>query len=214
MLHSGFWAPSTTRDVLDFLFDSQNRFRSYAHLKSHFSMLDLPSPELLPTEALSPSTPNLSLDNSMTARLLSPLQLLTPMSPSPASTKSHSETRFPLGVKSVNSQQASTKSRDHREEQNDGTLSPFTALPPKLGMRVRGVRSMVATAVTAPARKSVDTTFLGTDAVTQRRKKQFDAARRKLEGVGYAAEQRSDSDSEYTGVLEAKGEASTRRFSR
>jgi uncharacterized protein (DUF2345 family) len=73
-----------------------------------------------------------------------------------------------------------------------------------------------SSAFAGPARKSVDVTFLNAGAVTQRRKKQFDAARRKLEGVGHATEQRSesDSDSENTGVLEAKGEAPAQRFSR
>lgn len=162
-------------------------------------MLELPSPEVLPTEALSPATPNLSSDGSATSRPRNVLNILSPPSPSPVVLK---KTRMPLGLKSGN------RPLVHVDvgKENDA-LSPFTALPPKLGNRMRGLRSKVVSAV--------DLDFLSSSAVTKRRKDQFDAARRKLEGTGAAAEQRSDSESDITGVLEAKGEgAGLHQFSK
>lgn len=111
-----------------------------------------------------------------------------------------------LGPKPVNRQLALTKSTSSPSKAPNDALSPFTALPPKLGFgsKLRGLRAKMS------PKKTVDTTFLGTEkgAVSKRRKEQFDAARRRLEGTGLASEQRSDDESDVTGVLEAEGTGS------
>lgn len=77
-------------------------------------------------------------------------------------------------------------------------MSPFTALPPKLGLKLRRLK-----ASGSPTKKKVDVSFLGTTA-SQRRKDQFDAARRKLEGVGAAEEQRSDDEESDDGFKDSE----------
>jgi len=113
--------------------------------------------------------------------------------------------RKPLGAKAVNRQVAElSKSTSSPSKQPKEDLSPFTALPPRLSSKLRGLRG--AKAVPDESPKKVDTGFLG-DNATRRRQGQFNAAMRKLEGVGVPAEQRSDEETDDTGVLEAKGEA-------
>lgn len=58
----------------------------------------------------------------------------------------------------------------------------------------------------AQQQRNVDTAFLGKSA-SKRRKAQFDAARRRLEGVGAPSEQRSDSDDEDTTAEHARSKA-------
>jgi hypothetical protein len=134
---------------------------------------------------------------------------VSPPSPSPVPAR---KIRMPLGAKPVNRQLVLTKSTSSPKKEE--SLSPFTALPPKVGFKMRGLRSKLA----APSPvKTVDVGFLGCGKpVTMRRKDQFDAARRKLEGVGSVEEQRSEgeSESENSGVLEAKGEGGSMGFAR
>lgn len=105
--------------------------------------------------------------------------------------------RLPLAAKPVNPQLALTKSTS--SSRKGDALSPFTALPPKLGLKLRRLRARLS------PKKHVDLAFLGPTA-SDRRKEQFDAARRKLEGRGMPGEQRSDEESDED-TLESIGEA-------
>lgn len=209
-LPAGFKRPTTTHDILHFLFDSQNRFHSRVHHGSATPLPNLPSPAVYPHHAVSPPTPNVSSDGSHSKDPEEPPVEVSPPSPSPIPVK---KIRMPLGAKPVNRQLVLTKSTSSLKKQ-EPALSPFTALPPKLGLRLR---SKLAAATTSP-KKMVDVGFLEgkSKPVTRRRKDQFDAARRKLEGLGAADEQRSDgeSESENSGVIEAKGEGSVMGFAR
>lgn len=105
--------------------------------------------------------------------------------------------RIPLAGKPVNQQVVLTKSTSSPRKED--ALSPFTALPPKLGLKLRGIRARLS------PKKHVDLAFLGPTA-SDRRKEQFDAARRKLEGRGMPGEQRSDGESDED-TFESTGEA-------
>lgn len=98
---------------------------------------------------------------------------------------------------SILSQSTSSPSKQPKDER-----SPFTALPPRLSAKLRGARDKLS----SKSPKRVDIGFLG-DNATKRRQGQFNAAMRRLEGIGAPAEQRSDSETDDTGVLEACGEA-------
>lgn len=192
-------APSNSRDILHFLFASQNRYRS--ELASRAALFDLPSPELFPTEAASPPTPFLSPGASSNEEENHVANIsVSPPSPSPAPAR---QIRVPFGEKKVNQQLVLTKSTSSPRKED--VLSPFTALPPKLGLKLRGIRAKLS------PKKTVDVGFLGPTA-TRRRKDQFNAAMRKLEGTGDPEEQRSDEESDETdnsGVLEGSGEGTT-----
>jgi hypothetical protein len=117
---------------------------------------------------------------------------------------------MPLGAKPVNRQLVLSKSTSSPTKEHENAPSPFTALPPKLGLKMR-IRAKMS-----PKKKTVDVGFLGTTVVTKRRKDQFDAARRKLEGTGTPEEQISDgeSDGDNSGILEASGEGGLFSFAR
>lgn len=203
-----FRPPTTTHDILQYLFDSQNRFHSRAYHPVTASLVGYPSPDVYPSHAMSPPTPMVSSDGSNSKEPPGVPTEVSPPSPSPIPPR---KIRMPLGAKPVNRQLVLTKSTSSPKK--DESLSPFTALPPKLGFKMRGLRSKLA----ASPVKAVDVGFLGGGKpVTKRRKDQFDAARRKLEGVGSVEEQRSEgeSESENSGVLEAKGEGGSIGFAR
>ncbi|GAA5883158.1 hypothetical protein JCM16303_006118 [Sporobolomyces ruberrimus] len=206
---AAFDAPKTYHAILNFLFSSQNRFPNPPHLSRLSSFV--------PVAFADPPTPPSPVSPVSPIRIPSPLQhstdfylASTPPSPEaqpsiptpqldevPLKSSTTQPLRKVLGNKSVNT----ALSRSTSEPIKEDALSPFTALPPRLGSKLRGIR-----AKTSPVKKKVDTTFLG-DAASRRRQAQFNAAARRLEGTGFPSEQRSDEDTDDTGVLEAKGEA-------
>lgn len=182
--------PRTYHAILEFIFYSQTRFPSPPHLVRLSSWVPLAFDD--------PPTPP------------SPIRIPPPIVDSPAevvdvvlASRAAPVRRKPLVVKSGNrvaelSQSTSSPSKRPKED-----LSPFTALPPRLSSKLRGVRGKP---LPTKSPKKVDTAFLG-DNATRRRQGQFNAAMRRLEGVGVPTEQRSDEETDDTGVLEAKGEA-------
>ncbi|KAK4047094.1 hypothetical protein OIV83_005657 [Microbotryomycetes sp. JL201] len=183
-----FLIPTRVRDILLFILDSQTRFRSCVPPRPHASsILGLRSPPIYPDHALSPATPFVS-DTSMQTDYA---VIDKPVSPVRYSKPSKPVNRRILATNSINASE-STKG-----------FSPFTALPPKLSIRkklrssslVLVDNSVPRKTVSPSKRKSgVDTSFLGDSVVSKRRKDQFDAARRKLDGVGTASEQQSEED--------------------
>ncbi|BGP27026.1 hypothetical protein JCM10295v2_005988 [Rhodotorula toruloides] len=185
-----FILPRTYHAILEFLFFSQSRWPSPPHL--------LRMTSFVPPAYDDPPTPP------------SPIVIPPPIVDSPAApqevvlvSNARPVRRKVLGDKPINQQVAllsrstSSPSKHPKDEQ-----SPFTALPPRLSAKLRGARGKLNSKIL----KRVDTGFLGENA-TKRRQRQFNAAMRRLEGVGAPAEQRSDSETDDTGVLEAHGEA-------
>ncbi|CDR35813.1 RHTO0S01e07668g1_1 [Rhodotorula toruloides] len=185
-----FILPRTYHAILEFLFFSQSRWPSPPHL--------LRMTSFVPPAYDDPPTPP------------SPIVIPPPIVDSPPASqevvlvsKARPVRRKVLSEKPVNQQVAllsrstSSPSKKPKDEQ-----SPFTALPPRLSAKLRGAR----TKLSSKSPKRVDTGFLG-DNATRRRQGQFNAAMRRLEGIGAPAEQRSDSETDDTGVLEAQGEA-------
>lgn len=204
-LHAGFNAPKGWHDILQFLFDSQNRFcaapppSSYLPTTRAFYLHDnatsaFPEAELVPLDFSDAPSPSPERGSPPGADVS-----LSPPSPTRVAT------RRPLGAKLLNRQLVLTQSSS--SPRNEDALSPFTALPPKLTGKLRGLRARLSP---SPKKKTVDVAFLGSAAkTTRRRKTQWDAARRRLEGVGDPDEQMSGDESdttEDTGVLEAAGE--------
>ena len=204
-------------DILQFLLSSQSRFRS-----SFIAMTgEIPiQPSSLPGSPTSPrqlrqrvkaaSSPALSSPASPPRRAA--LALSPPPSPTPLPSKMVLRPRVPLAPKAalVNravqqlSQSTSSPSKAPVDE-----LSPFTALPPKLGLRNR-LRAKLTSPVKKKAgglgggKMDVERLGMGTGTVISvRRAGQFDASLRKLEGTGAAGEQRSDEED--TGVIELEG---------
>ncbi|GAA5995655.1 uncharacterized protein JCM10292_005305 [Rhodotorula paludigena] len=195
-----FLLPRTYHAILEFLFYSQNRFPSPAHL--HMDSL-IPSAFDDPPTPPSPiRIPSPIVDSPIEYEHAEP-EAIAPFVVPAKPLKAATVPRKTLGPKSVNrmaaalSQSASSSVQPHKED------SPFTALPPRLSSKWRGMRGKV---VSKSPKKVVDTGFLG-DSATTRRQGQFNAAMRRLEGVGAPSEQRSDEETDDTGVLEAKGEA-------
>jgi hypothetical protein len=185
-----FILPRTYHAILEFLFFSQSRWPSPPHL--------LRMTSFVPPAYDDPPTPP------------SPIVIPPPIVDSPPApqnvvlvSKARPVRRKVLSEKPVNQQVAllsrstSSPSKKPKDEQ-----SPFTALPPRLSAKLRGARGKLS----SESPKRVDTGFLG-DNATKRRQGQFNAAMRRLEGIGAPAEQRSDSETDDTGVLEAQGEA-------
>ncbi|BGP34707.1 hypothetical protein JCM10296v2_006529 [Rhodotorula toruloides] len=185
-----FVLPRTYHAILEFLFFSQSRWPSPPHL--------LRMTSFVPPAYDDPPTPP------------SPIVIPPPIVDSPPApqevvlvSKARPVRRKVLSEKPVNQQVAllsrstSSPSKKPKDEQ-----SPFTALPPRLSAKLRGARGKLS----SKSPKRVDTGFLG-DNATKRRQGQFNAAMRRLEGIGAPAEQRSDSETDDTGVLEAHGEA-------
>ncbi|GAA5944875.1 uncharacterized protein JCM15063_003024 [Sporobolomyces koalae] len=191
-----FDAPKTYRAILDFLFASQNRFPGLGHLAPFAptepqrsspppSPLDLPSPHRDgPVTSLAPHQPD------------KPSSTVVSVSVKPVATQ---PLRRVLATKSANAIMTTSTSTYAKPSM----LSPFTALPPRLGSNLRFHRDQVDR---DPILKKVDTAFVRGNA-SQRRQEQWNAAARKLEGTGFPCEQRSDDDTDDTGLLEAKGEA-------
>ncbi|GAA6052146.1 hypothetical protein JCM3770_001242 [Rhodotorula araucariae] len=193
--------PRTYHAVLEFLFYSQTRFPSSPHFLRMESLVSL-AYDVPPTPPSPIRIPPPLIDSPLDVRDLLPS---TPPSPEKIlSLKSGPARRKPLAAKPLNqqvtglSQSTSSSSRQPKED-----LSPFTALPPRISSKLRGLRARV---VSGSPKKVVDTAFLG-EKTTKRRQGQFNAAMRRLEGVGAPTEQRSDDETDDTGVLEAKGEA-------
>ncbi|GAA5912028.1 uncharacterized protein JCM6883_007084 [Sporobolomyces salmoneus] len=203
-----FDAPKTYRSILDFLLSSRNLFPSPPHLARLSSYV--------PLAFADPPTPPSPISPTSPIRIPSPLHdstgsFLASTPPSPPSmsyvapepqiskpVQPVEPLRRILGNKSVNVALSSSTSAPKEFD----VLSPFTALPPRIGSKLPGLKGS-----TSPAKKKkVDTSFLG-DATSRRRQAQFNAAARRLEGTGFPEEQRSDDDTDDTGVLEAKGEA-------
>ncbi|GAA5900397.1 hypothetical protein JCM8208_005350 [Rhodotorula glutinis] len=184
--------PRTYHAILEFIFYSQTRFPSPPHLARLSSWVPLAFDD--------PPTPP------------SPIRIPPPIVDSPPgvvdvvlTTRAAPVRRKPLAAKPLNRQVAElSRSTSSPSKQPKEDLSPFTALPPRLSSKLRGLRGGKAAPIESP--KRVDTGFLG-DNATRRRQGQFNAAMRKLEGVGVPMEQRSDEETDDTGVLEAKGEA-------
>ncbi|GAA5920811.1 hypothetical protein JCM3775_003962 [Rhodotorula graminis] len=184
--------PRTYHAILEFIFYSQTRFPSPPHLVRLSSWVPLAFDD--------PPTPP------------SPVRIPPPIVDSPPdavdvvlTTRAAPVRRKPLAAKPLNRQVAElSRSTSSPSKKPKEDLSPFTALPPRLSSKLRSLRGGQP-APTENAKK-VDTGFLG-DNATRRRQGQFNAAMRKLEGVGAPAEQRSDEETDDTGVLEAKGEA-------
>ncbi|GAA5928875.1 hypothetical protein JCM1841_001281 [Sporobolomyces salmonicolor] len=201
---ASFDAPKTYFAILDFLFASQNRYPTPPHLIRLTSFVPLAFADpptslspIAPVEIPAPivDSPDLVIADMLTATPPSPEPLpLPPRKPAPCM-------RRPLAAKPVNPQVAALSWSTSSPKKEDA-LSPFTALPPRLGARLRGIRAKIS----PTKKKLVDTHFLG-DSATRRRQSQFNAAMRMLEGTGKPEEQRSDEDTDDTGVLEAKGEA-------
>lgn len=196
-----FLLPRTYHAILEFLFYSQNRFPSPAHLLRMDSFI--PSAFDDPPTPPSPiRIPSPIVDSPIEYEHAEP-EAIAPVVVPAKPLKAATVPRKTLGPKSVNrmvaalSQSASSSVQPHKED------SPFTALPPRLSSKWRGMRGKVAS---KSPKKVVDTGFLG-DSATTRRQGQFNAAMRRLEGVGAPSEQRSDEETDDTGVLEAKGEA-------
>ncbi|BGP50980.1 hypothetical protein JCM10450v2_006906 [Rhodotorula kratochvilovae] len=185
--------PRTYHAILEFIFYSQTRFPSPPHLLRMTSFVPLayddpptpPSPIRIPPPIIDSPLAMIDLVSS------------TPPSPEPVR-------RRPLAAKPLNRQVAElSQSTSSPSKQPKEDLSPFTALPPRLSSKLRGLRAKMGS---KSPKKAVDTAFLGEKA-TKRRQGQFEAAMRRLEGVGLPTEQRSDEETDDTGVLEAKGEA-------
>ncbi|BGP02805.1 Proteophosphoglycan ppg4 [Rhodotorula toruloides ATCC 204091] len=185
-----FILPRTYHAILEFLFFSQSRWPSPPHL--------LRMTSFVPPAYDDPPTPP------------SPIVIPPPIvdfPPAPQEvvlvSKARPVRRKVLSEKPINQQVAllsrstSSPSKKPKDQQ-----SPFTALPPRLSAKLRGARGKLS----SKSSKRVDTGFLGDNATT-RRQGQFNAAMRRLEGIGAPAEQRSDSETDDTGVLEAHGEA-------
>ncbi|GAA5911075.1 hypothetical protein JCM5296_002453 [Sporobolomyces johnsonii] len=201
---ASFDAPKTYFAILDFLFASQNRYPTPPHLIRLTSFVPLAYAD--PPTSLSPiapieipppivDSPDLIITDMLTSTPPSP----EPLPPSPS--KPVPCARRALAAKPANLQVAALSWSTSSPKKED-VLSPFTALPPRLGARLRGIRAKIS----PTKKKLVDTNFLG-DGATRRRQGQFNAAMRMLEGTGKPDEQRSDDDTDDTGVLEAKGEA-------
>ncbi|GAA5866225.1 hypothetical protein JCM8547_007209 [Rhodosporidiobolus lusitaniae] len=201
---SRFDAPRTYHAILEFLFYSQNRFPSPPHLirLGSFVPLAFDDPPTPPTPPSPVRIPSPIVDSSFETR---DLAVLVSASPSPPRRKPAPPARRPLAAKPVNKQiSALSQSTSSPSKAPKDDLSPFTALPPRLGSKLRAVRAKMESK--SPKKKVVDTSFFGSK-VSTRRQEQLDAAMRRLEGTGKPSEQRSDSESDFTGVLEAAGEA-------
>ncbi|GAA6023908.1 hypothetical protein JCM11491_002690 [Sporobolomyces phaffii] len=254
-----FDAPKSFRAILEFLFSSHARFPPPPPRPRHVVQLDrgVPlacvGPPLTPPSPLSPVAP---------IKIPSPLRESTsswtfPADPLPATIACADDASPPrrpkvaaravlgrkvLGDKSVNvvgvadrAQPPSAIASSTKVAGGDNdALSPFTALPPRLGANLRAASGRGRFSARSSAgsfdggieqqqkKKVVDVRFLG-DAVSHRRQVQFNAAARRLEGTGRPSEQRSDDDDttgDHTGallrvvvpgrsrgVLEADGEA-------
>lgn len=160
--------------ILDFIFDSQRRFRSRF--------------------ATSPPQPT-PVSRSSFLRP-SPLPDV-PVDVSPSPTPVAPFARPILGSKSNNVKHPVFAQLQAKPLEP----SPFTALPPKLATRFKNLRAkpsnLKALIVESPSpkKKTVDVEFLGgKSGVSKRRMEQFDAARMKLEGNVTPIEQRQRSD--------------------
>ncbi|GAA6021266.1 hypothetical protein JCM10207_002596 [Rhodosporidiobolus poonsookiae] len=214
-----FNAPRTYHAILEFLFYSQNRFPSPPHLVRLPSFVppafdDLPTPPS-PVRIPSPIVDS-SFETDTRGLFLSTTE--TPPSPEPPSPPPPQQRGFrkPLAPKALNKQVEAlsrSTSSDHGpvKPAKEG-LSPFTALPPRLGSKLRKLSATSATSASSYAKASVSPPrpLLGLGGQARasiRRQEQLEAAMRRLEGTGRPGEQRSDSESDFTGVLEASGEA-------
>ncbi|KAL8283921.1 hypothetical protein RQP46_005353 [Phenoliferia psychrophenolica] len=221
-----FDIPKNWHEMLQFLFDSQNRFVSIVPVAppsttrafylspddSQHSISRFASQEFLPLDfPSSPPTPDLSPNLTPSPDDESIPSPPSPPSPTPAPVPVPKR-RLPLGAKPLNRQLVLAQSTSSPSKAPSDALSPFTALPPKLTGKLRGLRAKLSP---SPKKKTVDTAFLGEGVeakMMRRRKTEWDASLRKLEGVGHAREQRSDDESDQTGVVEAAGEGAFRSF--
>ncbi|KAM0751245.1 hypothetical protein T439DRAFT_347790 [Meredithblackwellia eburnea MCA 4105] len=225
-----FVVPSDYIGILDFLLDSQHRFKSAKDAKaSHapsthpfyydqYATSIYPEPDSFPVDPTTPPTPPLLPDTISNDDEFSPAELtsLSPPSeqaqvqPHPVSLISH---RRPLGEKPVNRKIAAlADSTSNPRKEEEEVLSPFTALPPKISGKLRGLKAKLGSSPSPNKKKkkknTVDVTFLGAAKPTKRRQTQWDVSLSRLEGEGDPAEQRSDDEStcDLTGVLEGSGE--------
>ncbi|GAA5838012.1 hypothetical protein JCM11251_006823 [Rhodosporidiobolus azoricus] len=211
-----FNAPRTYHAKLEFLFYSQSRWPSPPHLL-RFNSFVPPLYDDPPTPPSPIRIPSPIVDSSFETDWR---DLILSRSPSPAPPPRRRPAPPPrrvLGEKLINQQVAalsSSTSSPSKAPKKDH--SPFTALPPRLGSKLRAVRAKMSSSSaasglelsTSPKPKKVDTSFLGSR-VSSRRQEQLEAAMRRLEGTGKPSEQRSDgeSTSDFTAVLEAVLEA-------
>ncbi|GAA5886544.1 hypothetical protein JCM6882_001682 [Rhodosporidiobolus microsporus] len=194
-----FNAPRTYHAILEFLFYSQNRWPSPPHL-IRFNSFVPPAFDDPPTPPSPIRIPSPIVDSSFETT-----GLVFSQPPSPPPAKPAPPTRRVLAPKAANKQVvALSRSTSSPSKAPKEDHSPFTALPPRLGSKLRAVRAKMASK--SPKKAAVDTSFLGAK-VSSRRQEQLEAAMRRLEGTGRPSEQRSDSESDFTGVFEAAGEA-------
>ena len=173
-------------EILDFIFDSQRRFRSrFATSTSQ------PTPISRSSFLLPPNFPDVPVD----------------VSPSPTPVPSPF-VRPILGSKSSNVKHPVFAQLQPKPLEP----SPFTALPPKLSTKFKNLRAkssnLKALTVDSPSpkTKSVDVEFLGgIGGVSKRRMEQFDAARMKLEGNVTPIDRREESVDEDERDLVGKG---------
>lgn len=206
---SEFEPPQGVYEILQFLFDSQDRFRSIAHLSSSFASTFFDaklSTDLYPSSQPSVAAPikpvKTKKDTSMN-EAVPPSSLLpsirVPFAPKPRVINHQRNKPISISVDSL-----SLVEKD--------LLSPFTALPPKLSINKLRSRlsspsksSSNSNSMEAANGKENVSSFLGPLAATKRRQDQFAASLRKLEGVGTAEEQRSDEGESDDDRLVARG---------
>ncbi|BGP57332.1 hypothetical protein JCM8202v2_004973 [Rhodotorula sphaerocarpa] len=184
-----FVLPRTYFTILEFLFDSQNRFPSPI-LPSRLGAPDhgaFDDPSMPPSPLSSVSSDSdESFDEAPVEAPPSRVRPLLPASWTDPSPRASVPLRPALAPKAVN---RTVSAIAFSAVEQAKALSPFTARPPRLQVR-----------------PTCDTDFFKKK-VTQRRQGQLDAAMRRLEGVGAPDEQKSGGETDDTGVLEAKGEA-------
>lgn len=204
----GFDPPEGVYEILQFLFDSQDRFRSIAHLYSNFASTFFDT-------KISTDVTDLSTQTSVPVNL-SPVKPKRTKKDKPELVPAPPATRLPFADKPriVNHQRNKpiSISVDSLLFNKKDLLSPFTALPPKLAMsKLRSRLSSPSkslnnsTLMEAASGKENVSSFLGPLAATKRRQDQFAASLRKLEGVGTAEEQRSDEGESDDSELIARG---------
>ncbi|GAA5984790.1 hypothetical protein JCM10908_003505 [Rhodotorula pacifica] len=199
-----FVVPRTYFNILDFLFASQTRFPTPPHL--HLSSFVAAAFDDPPTPSVSIAADSIAPSPAAEGhqKLELPVEYgrddeqvgLAAFEDAGQTLKPAARPlRKPLLVKSVNAHPSAPTMRALASVSAETkALSPFTALPPRLKMRLREA-------------STCSTHFFGNKKLSRRRQGQVDAAMRKLEGIGAPDEQHSGGETDDTGALEAQGEA-------
>lgn len=223
-----FVSPRSHYDVLQYLFDSQDRFQSIRNSSITASTLSTeymedspPTPELV--SDVGEDDADVSSLKELQSTQLRPELALLPLDLKP------SGHRVPLAVKSANVGRSPIRPISAKKKKRGASIfvegiAPIGSPDRMLSLVVQGkayrARKSPKSAKTVPVDAAA---FLGRSA-TVRRRNAFDAARRKLEGFGTPDEQEDEEESdtemqvnderehcfaaaEQSGVLEAGGEA-------